>query len=76
MTFAFATLTFLVAAWLAIVVIAGTLEEYGAKVRAALAGRPYATPMLVQTVSSRVSPRHPTRRAIRMQPRPSLRAAA
>lgn len=73
MTFAFATLAFLAAAWLAIVVLAGTLEEYGTKVRAALSG---ATPAQVAVMSLKVRPRYPSRRAVRLQARPELRAAA
>ena len=73
MTFAFATLAFLTAAWLAIVVLAGTLEEYGTKVRAALAG---VTPAPVAVMSVNVRARYPSRRAVRLQARPVLRAAA
>jgi hypothetical protein len=73
MTFAFATLAFLAAAWLAIVVLAGTLEEYGTKVRAALAG---VTPVPVAAMSLKVRPRYPSRRPVRLQARPELRAAA
>ena len=73
MTFAFATLAFLTAAWLAIVVLAGTLEEYATKVRAALAG---VTPAPVAVMSLKVRPRYPTRRPVRLQARPELRAAA
>ena len=73
MTFAFATLAFLTAAWLAVIVLAGTIEKYGTKIRAALAGvtTPQATAMTVW-----LSPRYPARRAIRPQPRFALRAAA
>ncbi len=73
MTFAFATLAFLAAAWLALVVLAGTLEDYGAKVRAALAG---AMPAPAAAISFQMRPRYPARRALRLQPRPVLRAAA
>ena len=73
MTFAFATLAFLTAAWLAIVVLAATLEEYGRKVRAALAGE---TPAPVAVLSVNVRARYPSRRAVRLQARPALRAAA
>jgi|GEM_PF-4210973 len=76
MAFAFATLAFLAAAWLAVVILAATLEDYGARVRTALAGRPYAAPMAISAVSGRISPRYPTRRSVRLQPRPGLRAAA
>ena len=73
MTFAFATLAFLVTAWLSLVVLAVTLEEYGAKVRAALAG---TTPAPVAAISIHMRQRYPTRRAIRLRARPALRAAA
>jgi len=73
MTFAFATVAFLIAAWLAIVVLAETLEEYGAKVRAALAG---ATPAPVAVMSLKVRPRYPSRRPFRLRARPELLAAA
>jgi hypothetical protein len=73
MTFAFATLAFLAAAWLALVVLAGTLEEYGTKVRAALAG---ATPAPVAIMSIQVRQRYPARRAVRLDAQPKLRAAA
>jgi hypothetical protein len=73
MTFAFATIAFLAAAWLAIVVLAGTLEDYGAKIRAALTG---ATPAPIAVMSHSVRPRYPTRRPLRLQARPELRAAA
>jgi hypothetical protein len=73
MTFAFATLAFLAAAWLSVVVLAGTLEDYAAKVRSALAGEP---PAPVAAVSIQIRHRYPTRRAIRTRARPELRAAA
>ena len=76
MTFALATLAFLAAAWLVVVLLAATLEDYGPKVRAALAGRPYVPPMAMLALSGRISPRYPTRRPVRLQPRPVLRAAA
>ena len=73
MTFAFATIAFLAAAWLTIVVLAGTLEEYGTKVRAALAG---ATPAPIAVMNHSMRARYPSRRPIRLQARPELRAAA
>ena len=73
MTFAFATLTFLAAAWLAIVVLAGTVEYYGLKVRAALFGTPRSA---LPAIAGRLSPRYPARRAVRPQPRQAWRAAA
>lgn len=76
MTFALATLAFLAAAWAALVVLGITLEDYGAKVRAALAGRTYQPSPAVPALSVRMSPRYPSRRVIRTQARPTLRAAA
>ena len=73
MTFAFATLAFLAAAWLAIVALAGTVEDYGAKVRAALSG---ASPQPLLALAGRLSPRYQARRTVRPQPRPAWRAAA
>ena len=73
MTFAFATLAFLAAAWLALVVLAGTFEEYGAKVRAAWAG---ATPAPAAVMSIQLRQRYPARRPVRLRAQPALRAAA
>ena len=73
MTFAIATLAFLAAAWLAIVVLAETIEEYGTKVRAALAGM---TPPPVSARDSHYRTRCSARRELRLQSRPALRAAA
>jgi hypothetical protein len=73
MTFALATLAFLFAAWLAIVVLAGTIEDYGAKVRAALSGR---APSPVAAVGIRLRPRYDARRPLTPRARPRLRAAA
>lgn len=73
MTFAFATLAFLAAAWLAIVVFAGTVEDYGMKVRAALSGTP---PQPWPAIAGRMSPRYLARRTLRPQPRLAWRAAA
>jgi len=73
MTFALATLTFLMAAWLAVVVLAGTLEDSGAKVGAALAGRP---PAPAAAISVRLRPRYEARRPLMPRARPGLRAAA
>ena len=75
MTFAFATLAFLVAAWLAVVVLAATLEDYGRRVLAALSGRPPAT-IQVASISGRVRPRYPTARPVRLRAQPQWRAAA
>ena len=73
MSFAFATLAFLAAAWLAIVVLAGTVEDYGTKVRAALTGTP---PQPLPAIAGRLSQRYLARRPLRLQPRPAWRAAA
>ena len=73
MTFAFATLAFLTAAWLAIVVLAGELDEYGTKVRAALTGTP---PAPVAVMSLKIRQRYPARRPVRLRARPELRAVA
>ena len=73
MTFAFATLAFLAVAWLALVVLAGTFEEYGTKVRAAWAG---ATPTPVAMMSIQLRQRYTVRRPVRPHARPALRAAA
>lgn len=76
MTFAFATLAFLAAAWAALVVLGMTLEDYGAKVRAALAGKSYQPSLAMPALSVRMSPRYPSRRVVRTRARPTLRAAA
>jgi hypothetical protein len=73
MIFALATLAFLAAAWLAVVVLAATLEDYGPKVLAALSGR---QPARLPSMTIRMRPRYAVARPVRMQPRPVLRAAA
>ena len=73
MIFALATVAFVVTAWLSVIVLAATLDDYRPKVMAALSGR---HPASVQSVSIRLRPRYSTTRPLRMQPRPSLRAAA
>jgi hypothetical protein len=73
MTFAFATLAFLAAAWLSVVVLAGTLEEYGAKVLAALTG---TAPAPIAAMSIQTRQRYPARRPVRLRARPEWRAAA
>ena len=73
MTFALATLAFLAAAWLAIVVLAGTLEDYEMKIRAAWSG---ASRSALPVIAGRLNPRYPARRTIRPQPLPAWRAAA
>ena len=74
MTFVFATLAFVVAAWVAVIVLAATLEDYGSQVLAALAGRNPASPL--PALSVRVRQRYPAARTVRLQARPRLRAAA
>ena len=73
MTFAFATLAFLMTVWLAVVVLAGTFEDYGAKVRAALAGTP---PLPLAAINIRLRQNYEARRPLRLRPRLALRAAA
>ena len=75
MIFAFATLAFLVAAWLAIVTLAATLEDYGPRVLAALTGKA-PTAAKVASVSGRLRPRYPTARPVRLRAQPQWRAAA
>ena len=71
---AIATITFLAAAWAAIVAIAGSLEANLGKVGAALRGvSPSPQPHLA---TLRVSPRYPQARSQRIHARPALRAAA
>jgi hypothetical protein len=70
MIFALATLAFLFAAWLATVVLAGTIEDCGPKIRAALSEK---APAHVAAVSIRLRPRYDARRPL--TPR-VLRAAA
>ena len=70
----FATIIFLAAAWAAIVVIAGSLEENLAIVSAALRGE---TPAFAPApVAVRFSQRYPQARSHRVRARPALRAAA
>jgi hypothetical protein len=70
---AFATIAFLAAAWLAIVAIAGSLEDSLGKVGAALRGQ---APALPSPIVLRISPRYPQARAQRVRARPAMRAAA
>jgi len=65
------TLAFLATLWLLAVMGAAVLEESGAKIAAALKGRPAQPPL---AVALRVRPRFRTRKAMRAQPR--WRAAA
>ena len=71
---AIATIAFLAAAWAAIIIVAGSLEENLGKVSAALRGpAPDFAPALV---ALRVSQRYPASRLLRARARPSMRAAA
>jgi hypothetical protein len=70
---ALGTLAFLATLWLLVVVGAAVLEESGAKIAAALKGKPQLQPQLsVTSVRPRARPR--LRAPVRVQPR--LRAAA
>ncbi|HMI39938.1 MAG TPA: hypothetical protein VK485_01750 [Sphingomicrobium sp.] len=72
---AFATLTFLIAMWLCAIAIAGTLEQSGSKMVAALKGRSLLAVPLAPPIKLRVSQRYPsTQRPVRA--RVVLRAAA
>lgn len=71
---ALATIAFLAAAWAAVVILAGSLEQSLGKVGAALRGDsalPVSAP-----VALRVSQRYPSSRSQRARARQSLRAAA
>ena len=71
---AIATIAFLAAAWAAIVIVAGGLEENLGRVSAALRGE---SPAFAHApVALRVSQRYPGSRSMRTRARPSMRAAA
>jgi hypothetical protein len=70
---AFATIAFLAAAWLAIVSIAGSIEDSLGRIGAALRG---STQSLSAPVAVRVSQRYPATRHQRAHARPAMRAAA
>lgn len=70
---AIATIAFLAAALLALIAIAGSLEDSLAKVAAALSGR---APHPEHQSALRLSPRHLAARPARARARPTLRAAA
>ena len=71
---ALATIVFLAAAWAAIVIVAGSLEQSLGKVGAALRGE---SPALAPSpIALRVTQRYPSGRSQRVRARPSLRAAA
>jgi len=72
MTFALATLVFLVTLWMLALVGAEMLEESGGKILAALKGR--STEPAVRTVAVRV--RHAPRHQRPLRASPKLRAAA
>lgn len=75
MTAAFATLAFLAAAWLSVVLLGRTLEESLVRIRAALHGQqPFDA--AEAAIAVRVSQRYPARRSQRVAARPALRAAA
>lgn len=71
---ALATIVVLVAAWAAILAIAGSLEQNLGKIGAALRGQ--APALQPQLASFRISPRYPQARSQRARARPALRAAA
>jgi len=72
MTFALATLVFLVTLWLLAVLAAQVLEESGGKILAALKG--HSTQPALRTVAVRV--RHAPRQQRPLRASPRLRAAA
>lgn len=76
MTFAFATLAFLVAAWAAVTILAATLENHWPAVARALAGRSATVPAPTPQWSLRMRVRYDGRRPVRMRSRPARRAAA
>jgi len=72
MTAALGTLVFLTTLWMIVVVGAAVLEESGAKIAAALKGKPLHQPVM-QTRTVRIRMRH-SPRIMRAEPR--MRAAA
>ena len=58
----FATLTFLIAMWLCLGVLATTLEQSGFKIIAALKGRPSLEPASIAPIAGRISQRYPSPR--------------
>jgi len=72
MTAALGTLVFLTTLWMIVVVGAAVLEESGAKIAAALKGKPLRQPVM-QTRTVRIRMRH-SPRIMRAEPR--MRAAA
>ena len=72
----FATLTFLTTIWLCMTVVAGTLEQSGFKVVAALKGRsPLAVPS-APPIKLRVGQRYPSSSQRQVRAQVELRAAA
>ena len=63
---AFGTLAFLVTLWMLVVVGAAVLEESGAKIAAALKGKPYAPPVVAR---ARMRTRTRLSRPMRAAPR-------
>ena len=72
---AFATLTFLIAMWLCAIVIAGTLEQSGSKMVAALKGRSLLATPAIPPIRLRVSQPYPSMQRP-VHARVALRAAA
>ena len=70
---ALATIVFLIAAWAAIVVFAGSVEHSLHKIATALRGE---TAPIPQKVALRLTQRYPNARSQRVRARPSMRAAA
>lgn len=71
---ALATIAFLAAAWAAIVILAGSLEQSLGKIGSALRGDT-ALPVPAP-IALRVSQRYPSGRSQRTRARPAMRAAA
>ena len=71
----FATLSFLIAMWLCVTIVAGTLEQSGSRIVAALKGRSLLATLAITPIQGRVSQRYPSpQRPVRA--RVALRAAA
>lgn len=72
----FATLTFLIVLWLCVTVVAGTLEQNGSKVTAALKGRSMLASPAIPPIKMRVSQRYPSTAQRPVRAQVELRAAA
>ena len=70
-----ATLAFLTAMWLCVMIVAGTLEQSEAKIIAALKGRSLLASPPISPIAGRVSQRYPSQRRP-MHAKVELRAAA